>query len=321
MSKKFLSVDIETGKKKLETAIVDNLYEGLKTDVAYSADTVDNLFEGVSEDIVLADTFRVTGVNVGNLTDGTEFSAGTSVLEVLQKMLQKQIPPSYSGPSLSITGGQTVEAGTNVTPTITPRYTQKDAGEVTQYILRKNGEGIIDNPTLKEHVEEAPIQIGDGTTLYYDATANYADGPIKNDNFNKPYPDGSIKAGSVNSSRVNYTGQRKRFWTTDSESIIPSTSDEIRACKNSALNPANGNQFDVVIPAGGKRAIFAYPETLRDVSSVKYVELGNGEVKDTFQKHIIQVAGANGFKPVNYKVYVYVSAVPAAGTMTYKVTI
>ena len=321
MSKKFLSVDIQTGKKKLETAIVDNSYEGLKTDVAYSADTVDNLFNVVNDDIVLADEFKVTGVSVGNLTDGTKIPAGTSVLEVLQKMLQKQIPPSYVKPSLSISGGQVVESGTNVTPTITPNYVKKDGGDVTQYVLRKNGQEAVNSPTLKQHTEEAPIQIGDGITLYYDATANYADGPIKNDNFNEPYPEGSIKADSVNSGRVNYTGQRKRFWTTDSESTIPSTSDDIRACKNSALNPQNGNQFNVVIPAGGTRAIFAYPETLRDVSSVKYVELGNGEVKDTFQKYIIKVAGANGFEPINYKVYVYISAVPAAGQMTYTVTI
>lgn len=321
MSKKFLSVDLETGKKKLETAIVEKTYEGGKDEVAYSATAVDSLLSEVDGNVTLTDEFRVTGVTVGNLTDGTTIEAGTSVLELLQKMLQKQIPPTYSSPTLSISGGQTVESGTNVKPVINPNYTKKDGGDVTKYVLKKNGVNILDVDSLQSYTEQVDIQIGDGTSTYFEATATYSDGPIKNDNFNKPYPTGSIKAGSVNSNRVNYVGQRKRFWTTDSEETIPSNSDEIRAFKNSAMNPSNGTQFDVIIPAGGRRAVFAYPATLRDVTSVKYVELGNGEVKDTFTKYIIQVAGANGYNPIDYKVYVYVSAVPAAGQMTYKVTI
>lgn len=321
MTKKFLTVDVETGKKHLATAIIDSGYQGEKREVAYSATTVDDLLLQVDGDITLAEEFKVTGVNVGNFTDGKVIPAGTSVLELLQQMLQKQIPPTYSGPSLSINGGTTVEAGTRVTPAVNPSYTKRDAGDVTKYVLKKNNEVIVDEAALKNYTETSEIQIGDGTTAYYQATAQYGDGPIKNDNFNKPYPNGSIKAGSVTSNTVNYVGQRKRFWTTDGESSIPSTSEEIRACKNSAMNPSNGNTFSVVIPQGGKRAIFAYPATLRDVTSVKYVELGNGEVKDTFQRHIIKVAGANNFEPIDYKVYVYVSAVPAAGQMTYNVTI
>lgn len=321
MPKKFLSVDLETGKKKLETAIVEKEYDGEKESVAYSANAIDTLLGEVDGNVTLDEEFRVTGVNVGNLTDGTVIDAGTSVLELLQRMLQKQIPPTYSAPTLSISGGQTVEAGTRLQPTINPTYTKKDGGNVTNYVLKKNGTQVLTSGTADSYTEAEEIQIGDGTTTYYEATVQYDAGPIKNDNFNNPYPTGSIQAGTINSNRVNYVGQRKRFWTTDSESTVPSESDEIRAFKNSALNPAAGNTFDVIIPAGGKRAMFAYPATLRDVSSVKYVELGNGEVKDTFTKYTIRVAGANGYEPIDYKVYVYVSAVPAAGQMTYKVTI
>lgn len=323
MAKKFLTVNLETGKKQLQTAIVEGNYDGTKSEVAYSAESVDGFITDINGDIVLAEEFRVTGVNVGNFNDGTTIPAGTSVLELLQQMLQKQIPPTYSAPSAGITASNSgnVEAGTMVTPLVKSSYNKKDGGNVTKYVLKKNDQVIKDVDELEDFTETEAIQIGDGTTLKYSSVISYADGPIKNDNFGKPYPTGSIKAGSVNAGPVNFTGQRKRFSTTDNQSTIPTTSDEIRACKDSALNPSNGSTFSVVIPAGGTRAIFAYPATLRDVTSVKYVELGNGEVKDTFQKQIIKVEGANGFDAIDYKVYVYVSAVPAAGQMTYNVTI
>lgn len=325
MAKKFLTLDLQTGKKQLETTIVDREFstEEKKPEVAYSATAVDSLLKEVDGDITLAEEFKVTGVNVGNFTDGTVISAGTSVLELLQKMLQKQIPPVYNRPSASITatGSGNVEAGTRVTPTVVSKFNKADAGEITKYVLRKNGEQIKDVTSLENFVEQEQIQIGDGKSLRYDATISYDNGPIKNDNFNSPYPNTSIKAGSVNTGEVSFTGYRKYFYKTDSETSTSLSSTDIRNLTGSTSAAGANTKIRLVIPKGGRRAVFAYPDTVRDVSSVKYVELGNGEVKDTFQKFTVQVEGANGYSPINYKVYVYVSAVPAAGQMTYEVTI
>lgn len=67
--------------------------------------------------------------------------------------------------------------------------------------------------------------------------------------------------------------------------------------------------------------IFAYPETLRDVSTIKYVEGMNAEVKGIFGKSVIPVQGANGATAINYKVYTYVPAAPFGANATYNVTV
>lgn len=323
MAKKFLTLDVETGKKQLSTAIVDKEYEGAKQEVTYSANAIDDFLSGIDGDLTLSEEFKVTGVNVGNLADGKTFGPGTSVLEILKQMLQKQIPPSYTKPSASLTatGSGDVEVGTKVRPTVTAKFNKNDAGDITKYTLRKNGMQVLDVASLQEYLEENDIIIEDGTSLYFDATINYDDGPIKNDNFGEPYPSTSIKAGNVSTGRVNYNGRRKLFWGTDASEDVNFDSNKVRALANNKMNPSTNTTFTINIKAGEKRAVFAYPATLRDVSSVKYVELGNGEVKDTFTQYKVQVAGANDHAPIEYKVYVYVAAVPAGAAMTYNVTI
>ena len=88
---------------------------------------------------------------------------------------------------------------------------------------------------------------------------------------------------------------------------------------NKAL--ANGNSINLTIPVGAKRVMFAYPATLRDVSSVLDVNGLNAEIKSGFTKSVVSVEGAAGYQAIDYKVYVldYANANDAANT--YKVTI
>ena len=67
--------------------------------------------------------------------------------------------------------------------------------------------------------------------------------------------------------------------------------------------------------------VFAYPSSLRDITSVVYVEGLGAEVKDIFTKSIVSVTGANDYLPIDYKVYTYIPASPFGATATYNVTI
>lgn len=323
MAKKFLTLDVETGKKQLSTAIVEKGYDGEKEDVAYSATAIDDLLSGIDGDLTLSEDFKVTGVNVGNLTDGKTFDRGTSVLDILKEMLRKRIPPTYTKPTavLTCTGSGDVEVGTKVRPTVTTTFNQQDAGAITKYVLKKNGAQVLDVDSLQEYIEEADIIINEGVSLYYDATVSYDNGKIKDDNFGQQYPSTSIKAGSVDANRVSYVGRRKLFWGTDASEEVNFDSEKVRALTGSRMNPAASTAFTINIKPGDRRIVFAYPATLRDVNTVKYVELGNSEVKDTFTQYRVQVTGANGHAPTEYKVYVYVAAAPIGAAMTYKVTI
>jgi hypothetical protein len=60
---------------------------------------------------------------------------------------------------------------------------------------------------------------------------------------------------------------------------------------------------------------------LQDVSSVKYVEWLNAEIKDVFIKTNVNVEWANGYTDIAYKVFIYTPVEPFPATATYLVTI
>lgn len=273
----------------------------------------------LSEDIVF------NGVEQGSYQDGDKMTAGDNLTLILKKFAQRANPVSYSAPLFGITpNNTTVEAGTLVTPAIIPTFTQRDAGALNRYLLQLvTGGGapvsLVDGAALQTY-NQASIQVQDGAFLEYTATAYYDEGLTKLNNMEEPDPTGKILAGSL-SDILRYTGIRQAFYGADTTGSNPADSAAIRALAGKRENPGNGTTLTINIPAGTKRVVFAYPATLRDVSSVKYVELGNGEVKDTFQKINLQVDGANGFNPIAYKVYVYIPAVPFNASATYNVTI
>ena len=266
--------------------------------------------------------FTVLGVSLGMYKDGDTITAGTNLEDVVKNMLKNIIPPTYVSPTLSISGSgaSSVEAGANITPTITPIWTANDGGAVTNYRLTKNGTAVV-NTTLPEAFVSEAFQIGDETIAFV-ATTNYDMGPIKQDNAGNDSPDGRITAGTKTSNTVSYVGKRNLFHGSDlATDTVPVISDEIRALTGKVLGPVAGTTFTINIPAGAKKVIFAYPETLRDVNTVKYVEGLNAEVKSIFGKSVVEVQGANGSSMINYKVYTYVPAAPFGSNATYNVTI
>ena len=69
------------------------------------------------------------------------------------------------------------------------------------------------------------------------------------------------------------------------------------------------------------RIVFAYPASIRDVSSVIDVGGMNAEIKTAFTKYEVQVEGANGYTAAAYKVYVMDRAEATTGTNTYTITL
>lgn len=270
---------------------------------------------------ITENTIEVIGVTQGGYEDGDTIPAGTDIEYIIRDMLQVQIPPTYTSPSLSLVGSGTknVEAGTVLSPTLTPNWTQNDAGSANDYDLDKEGVEVFSNGTPIAH-SPSSFTIGD-ENIDFQCSVSYDQGPIKNDNFGDPYPTGRINAGTINSNTVVYRGYRNLFYASDTGTAAPSASATVRGLESSSLNPSNGTSFTINIEAGTTRVVFAYPATLQDVSTVKYVELGNGEVKDTFTQTTVTVEGANGYSGVSYKVYTYTPAIPFGDTATYNVTI
>lgn len=268
------------------------------------------------------------GVTIGNISSGDTIPEGITFTEWLKMVGQKAIPATYTQPSISIAnnGGQAagnVETGTSITPKLRATFTKNDAGALSAIKIKQGATEVATGVTSPlDYTASNAIVVGD-ETISFAAEASYAEGGIKNNNLGQPSPNGHIAAGSKTSSAYNITGKRNLFYGTGVGAVPELTSDVIRGLTNKKLAPANGNQMTINVAVGQQYILFAYPATLRDVTTVKYEETNDATLAQNFTKTLVDVAdargGTNGL--MSYKVYAYGMAVPAAAPMTLTVTI
>lgn len=256
--------------------------------------------------VVVDPEITLSGTTYGNYADGDTIQSGTSVQEVLTNMMTlTQLPTMNLTPN-----SQNKEVGTVLDLNLDSVFNQNDAGAINQYTLDKVynsvSSNLVDNPSVTSYNDVGDTVLEGAESVYtakvfYDWTA-------------------LVDAGNIEDITT-ITGVRAYFYVGDTGTSAPTTSALVRGLGNSDLAPENGTTFTIDIPSGATRVVFAYPDSLQAVSSVKYVELGNGEVKDTFSLSTVNTEGANSFAGVDYKVYTYLPAVPFGGAATYNVTI
>ena len=301
--------------------VIDFLMKNKKADGSYSVlhPITKTANVKTSEDITV-----MLKSNVGSYANGDVIAAGTSVDAVVRKLLQVQIPPVYTAPStdISVTAGDkggSYEEGTSVNPTFSGAFTKNDAGALSNIVIKKNDVQVATSESSPVTHNETFVVSG---TIVFNATATYAAGEVEKDNFGEDYPTGRITAGSKTSGNITYTGYRKYFWGADNVAEAAASSANIRALSNSSsAAAAAGTKITLSVTKGQTRATFAYPATLRDVTSVKYVEMGNDESKALFTKSTVAVEGANGHTAIDYKVYTLIPDQPFPSNMTFDITI
>ena len=266
----------------------------------------------------------VTGLGIAN---GATISAGTSLDEFVRMVVQKAIPATYTKPSVSIAnnGGQAsgnVEAGTTITPKLKATFNKNDAGDLVSIAIKQNGTDVATGTESPLDYNGEGIVIGD-ESVTFSASATYGDAPVKNNNLGAESKENWFAGGTVNSSNYVVTGKRNLFYGTGIGAVPEVNSVMVRGLVNKKLAPTQGTSFNINVAVGQQYIVFAYPDSLRDVNNVTYVEANDSGMASNFEKLIIDVAdargGANGI--MSYKVYTYEMAVPAAAAMTFKVTI
>ena len=279
---------------------------------------------------VYFDKDLVTTSAVGNITltngQATIAAAGKNLKQVFDTIFVKEKNPSVTQPSVnvSLAGAGAKEVGTKVTPSYTATF---NAGKyefgpatgcsITSWsVTDTNNAGPLNTATGSF----AEITVADDTNYKVTATGNFSEGAIPVTNVGNEYASGKITAGSKSATSSAITGYRNSFYGTLTEKG-ELTSDIIRSLGKSNKALTNGSTFDITIPVGATRVVFAYPATLRDVSSVKDVNGMNAEISGAFRKSTLSVEGLNNFQGINYKVYVTDFAEAVATTNTYKVTI
>lgn len=279
---------------------------------------------------VYFDQDLVTTSAVGNITltngQATIAAAGKNLKQVFDTIFVKEKNPSITQPSVgvSLAGAGAKEVGTKVTPSYTATF---NAGKyefgpatgcsITSWSVTDTNNAEPLNTATGSFTE---ITVDDDTNYKVTATGNFSEGAIPVTNVGNEYASGKITAGSKSATSSAITGYRNSFYGTLTEKG-ELTSDIIRSLKKSNKALTNGNSFDITIPVGAKRVVFAYPATLRDVTSVKDVNGLNAEISGAFTKSILSVEGLNNFQGINYKVYVTDFAEAVATANTYKVTI
>jgi hypothetical protein len=271
-------------------------------------------------------------VDVGAIETTQLVPEGTTLTQFVQLLLLQTYYPTYVAPSatLSINISSTVECGYQQSATLTVSFSRGQikgdisggvwdpnafqnyrSGAVDYYIINGTNTGTTNTKSLGTYT------VTEGTNSF-SSTSYYTEGPQPVDSTGTNY-ETPLAAGSVNANRSIY-GRRNAFYGTN-ETSEPASSAEVRALSGSTLNPSNGTTFTINIPVGAEHVCFAYPATLRDVNSVKYVEGLNAEVKDIFTQSTFSVEGANSYTGISYKVYNYTPVEAFSATATYNVTI
>lgn len=252
---------------------------------------------------------------------------GKSFKEVLSDAYAEDQMPDITQPSVSLVSSQikAYEVGTSVTPAYTAtfnpgsyEYGPETGVEVESWEVTDTNGGSKDTATGSFDA----FVVGDDTSYSITAKATHTAGVVPNTALENEYAAGQIKAGTKQSTKSKISGYRNSFYGTLSAKDGEINSALVRSLpskSNKAL--ANGNTFTITIPTGALRVMFAYPATLRDVTSVQDVNGMNAEIKGAFTLHNIEVEGVSGYTAIGYKVYVMDLANANDTANTYKVTI
>lgn len=257
---------------------------------------------------------------------GTISAAGKNVKEVFASILAQEKNPSKVEPAVTVTCSQikAYEVGTKVIPSYTASLSAGSYTYGPSTGITATAWSVTDGAKTIEAASGTfdELTVGDATSYAITATATHGEGAIPKTNLGNEYAAGKIAAGTKSKATGKITGYRNSFYGTLEAKDGAINSALVRGLSGkSGKALANGNSFSIAIPVGAVRVVFAYPATLRDVSSVQDVNGMNAEIKSAFTMSTASVEGAGGYNAIDYKVYVMDMANANDAANTYKVTI
>lgn len=275
----------------------------------------------VTEDII-------ANIPSGALSPGDIVQQGTSLTDLVKKLLvagfnPQLVPPSVS---LSINMPAAVEAGHQQEVALSLAFDQGKilgansggtwddsalqhprAGQASKYVFQGADNGLSPVFPLGN------LQIGD-ETIAFEASVFFLSGEQPLNSRGEPFME-ALPAGSLPAS-VSVTGHRRLFF---GHSLSANSSSQVRSLQSSVLNPGNNTAFDIHIPQGATGVVIAYPATLRNITSVRYAQGLDAQISELFEMTLIDVEGANGYNPIPYKVFTYTPIEAFQMSATYKV--
>lgn len=278
------------------------------------------------------DLLTTTAIGNIKLSNGqaTIPAAGKNLKQVWDTIFVQEKNPSTTQPSVQITCDQATayEVGEKVTPAYSATlkagsYTYGPATGIkaTAWTVTDTDGHTAEYNTATASGSFPELTVSDNTSYKITAKASYEDGNIPLTNIGNEYPSGQIKKNTKSSTTTAITGYRNSFYGTLEEKG-ELTSEIIRGLDGvSGEALMNGSSFEVPIPVGALRVVIAYPDNLREVSSIKDVNASLFEISDSFVLQTVSVKGANQFDGIDYKVYTLDIATANDTANTFIVTI
>lgn len=277
------------------------------------------------------DLFTTTEIGYVTLQNGSAHipTTGKNLTDTWEQIFVKEQNPTVTQPAVSFTQVTTgsFEVGTSVTPSYDAKmsagsYSYGPATGLTakswNVNLRKGNTSVQNKTTAKDKFTAIVLVDGDSYTI--NAEASYDDAAVPVTNKGTAYAAGQIKAGKVSKTSGTISCYRNTFYgTTANKDSLDSPTIRGLNKTNKALKA--GDSVTVDLPTGAVRVVFAYPATLRDITSVKDINGLNAEIVSAFKKETITVAGAGNDAGISYKVFTTEFAAPLESANSYKVTI
>ena len=210
----------------------------------------------------IADLFeRVdSGTGGGGMTEEErrQLEKNTSDISTILNIVDT--PPTYTRPTLSINiNPNMIQHNTSTSITIRSTFNANDAGNVVNYTLTRNGESIYTGTTVAQYVDT--ISTSHNTTISYSATVEYSDGIIKDTLLGIPYPDTSIKAGSITSS-----GNVRAYALSYYGVVNTSTVTDISGLSSRL---SSNKSYTYTASLTEQRIAYIYPKTFGELTSIK----------------------------------------------------
>ena len=263
---------------------------------------------------------------VGALDTNKTFDATTKLKDILKQMLQKEMQPTVTQPSVSLTftSAKAYEVGTKITPSYSAKlnagsYSYGPATGITATSWSVSATGV-ENPITTATGSFPEITVTEDMNYKVTAVATHEAGADPVTNLGNP-ADASkkIAAGTKSATSGSITSFRSFFYGTKTTGLDSYDSAAVRLLTNGNAKAEPNKKFNITIPAGTKQVVIAVPAA-RSLKSVINVGLSRGEVADTFVASTVDVEGANGYAAAPYKVYVFNSST-ALDDNTYEVTL
>ena len=264
--------------------------------------------DGVYNKTIWYDGDLITDGRLNKVEDALHFISRTDIEQ--REQLEKNTsdistildivdtPPTYIKPTLSISlNTSTLEHNKATSVTITPNFKQNDAGLVSKYVLYKNGTEIFNNTTVSAYTDSATIN--HNGSISYSATATYGDGPIKNTLLGIPYPNTSIKAGSVSASGI------IRAYALSYYGIINSSTITENDISSLSSRLSSSKSYTYTVNLAEQRIVYMYPQSFGTLTSIK--DANNFDYINSYTRTTLSYNG------VDYYVYILTDPVTITG--------